>query len=310
MRENRFQISVATGRMTLPVVILFCLLVWIVSLDSWKDIFTLVITALTGYLMIETNTTFTLIRTRTTLPVCIYWSLFATLVFLHPFEWSNFTPLAFLLAVIHLFRSYESSHASSSLFHAFFFLALGSLAFPELLYFTPLFLASTFSFRSLNPKSFFACLLGIAAPYWILFGYAYWNEDLSLVASSWQELFHFQSIDYECWSLSYWISWGFICLLQLVSSIHYFQVSYQDKTRTRVYMSFWVFATHWTTVIALLQPQHLQPLLPVQLICTSFLAAHLFTLTRNRFSSVFFIVTFIGIILLTAYNLWMQFFNS
>ncbi len=310
MRENRFQINVATGRMTLPVVILYCLLVWIMSLDSWQDLGTFGIAALTGYLMIEANTTFTLIRTRTTLPVGIYWSLFAALIFLHPFEWSNFTPLAFLLAVIHLFRSYESSYASSSLFHAFFFLALGSLSFPGLLYFAPLFLASTFSFRSLSLKSFFACLLGIAAPYWILFGYAYWNEDLSLVASPWQELVNFQSIDYGLSPLSYWISWGFVCLLQLISGIHYFQVSYQDKTRTRVYLSFLVVAAHWATAITLLQPQHLQPLLPVQLICTSFLAAHLFTLTRNRFSGVLFIVTFVGIILLTGYNLWMQFFNS
>ena len=72
MRESRFQINVATGRMTLPVAILFCLTIWIVSLDSWKDLGTLGITALIGYLMIEANTTFSLIRTRTSLQVGIY----------------------------------------------------------------------------------------------------------------------------------------------------------------------------------------------------------------------------------------------
>ena len=85
MRESRFQINVATGRMTLPVAILFCLMIWGMSLDSWKDLGTLGITVLTGYLMIETNTAFSLIRTRTSLPVSIYWCLFSALVFLHPY---------------------------------------------------------------------------------------------------------------------------------------------------------------------------------------------------------------------------------
>ena len=309
MRESRFQINVATGRMTLPVAILFCLTIWIVSLDSWKDLGTLGITALIGYLMIEANTTFSLIRTRTSLQVGIYWCLFSALVFLHSFEWSCFAPLAFLMAVMHLYRSYESPYASTSIFHAFFFLAIGSLGFPQLLFFVPLFLFSTFSFRSLSLKSFFGGLLGIVAPYWILFGYAYWKEDLGLFLAPLQELFRFQSIDYGVLPLHQLVSWGFILLLQLVCSIYYFQYSYQDKTRTRIYMSFLVVAGYWGTLIALLQPQHLYPILPIQLICTSFLAAHLFTLTRNRFSGIFFIVTFVGIILLTGYNLWMQYFN-
>ena len=53
MRENRLQINVATGRMTLPVAVLFCLLIWIIGLDSWSELGTLATVALTGYLMIE-----------------------------------------------------------------------------------------------------------------------------------------------------------------------------------------------------------------------------------------------------------------
>lgn len=309
MKEYQFQINVATGRMTLPVAVLCCLFVWIMTLNDWTNLATLVITILTGYLMIEANTAFSLIRTRTTLLGSIYGYLFSALLFLHPFHWDRLTPLAFLLAVIQLFRSYESQHASNHLFHTSFFLALGSMAFPQLLFFVPLFLFSTFNFRSLNLKSFFAGLLGIIAPYWLLFGYAFWNEELSLFLNPLKELLHFQSIDYSLIPLYIWISWGFVSILQLISSIHYFQVSYQDKTRTRIYLFFFIAAGCWTTLITLLQPQHLVPLLPVQLICTSFLTTHLFTLTRNRFSGIFFITTFVSIIAIACYNLWMQFYN-
>ena len=153
MRESRFQINVATGRMTLPVAILFCLMIWVMSLDSWKDLGTLGITVLTGYLMIETNTAFSLIRTRTSLPVSIYWCLFSALVFLHTFEWNCFTPLAFLLAVVHLYRSYESPYASANIFHAFFFLSLGSLAFPQLRSFAPRFLSKELFCRIIGNRN-------------------------------------------------------------------------------------------------------------------------------------------------------------
>ena len=224
MRENRFQINVATGRMTLPVAILFCLMIWVMSLDSWKDLGTLGITVLTGYLMIETNTAFSLIRTRTSLQVGIYWCLFSALVFLHSFEWSCFAPLAFLMAVMHLYRSYESLYASTSIFHAFFFLAIGSLGFPQLLFFVPLFLFSTFSFRSLSLKSFFGGLLGIVNPYWILFGYAYWKEDLGLFLAPYKSCFVSNPLIAEscpCTNgcrggLSFYFSW---CAASTISNI-------------------------------------------------------------------------------------------
>ena len=115
-----FQIQIATGRFTLPVTIVICLLLWIFTLQGWNDLGSIGIIALIGYLMIEANTTFTLIRTRTSLPVCIYWMLATALFFLHGFLRENFVPLAFLIAVMQLFASYESSkHAVYSLHLSF-----------------------------------------------------------------------------------------------------------------------------------------------------------------------------------------------
>lgn len=310
MRENRFQISVATGRITLPVAILFCLIVWILSMDKWLDLATLGITALTGYLMIEANTTLALIRTRTTLPVSLYATVLAACVFLHSLEWDRIAPLAFLLAVIHLYRSYESPHASTSIFHAFFFLALGSMAFAQLLYFIPLFLCSTWSFRSLSVKTICAALLGMAAPYWVLTGYACLYEDWGVVIAPWLEMVDFSTISHTSITTVQGIAWGVVTVLQVGGSICYMQTAYQDKTRTRLYMRFLLIAGWWATAIIALQPQHLSALLPVQVICTSFLTAHWLTLTRNRISNISLIVIIIAIVLLTVYNLWMQFFNS
>ena len=309
MNLNRFQIQVATGRLTLPVVILICLLLWGITFQEWKDCIYLAITAIIGYMMIEINTAFTLIRTRTTMPVCIFWMIATSLFFLHPLEWKNLVPLAFLLSVYQLFRSYESSSPAIPIYHAFFFISLGSLVFPPFIYFSPILWGSMIPFRSLSGKSLLASLLGIITPYWFLFGYCFYFDQMPLFLAPLQEMILFYPIDYGHLTTSEITSWGTITLLLIISGFHYWQMSYMDKTRTRIYHSFLVIVGLYVTLWSILQPNYMRELMVIELICASFLSGHLFTLTRNRFSGIFFIVTFITIILLTIFNLWMQFFN-
>ena len=310
MIGNKLQLDIATGRLTLPVVILLSLFLWIISTQSWTELGSLAIIAATGYLMIEMNTAFYLIRTRTVFQVCIYWYSMTSLFFLHPFSWAQFVPLLFVLAMYQLFHSYESSSAPTWIYHGFLFIGLASLAFPQLLYFVPLFLIGTLSFRSLNAKGLLASFLGLSTPYWFLFGHAFYHDEMHLFYAPFQELSNFYPINYHAIPNHVLVEWGFITCLLLITSIHYLLVSYQDKTRTRTYLSFIVAISIWTAIFIALQPQHIYILLPVQLIGTSYLATHLFTLTRNRFSNIFFLVIILIYITLTSYNLWMLFFNS
>ena len=180
MNLNRFQIQVATGRFTLPVVILMCLLLWGTTFQEWSNLMTLIIISFIGYLMIEANTTFTLIRTRSTLPVCIYGWLASSLLFLHPFTWSNWVPLVFILSVYQLFRSYESPSPTYPIYHAFLLIGLGSLALPQFMVFALLLWGSMIPFRAMNGKSFLASLIGLVTPYWFLFGYAFYFDQMPL----------------------------------------------------------------------------------------------------------------------------------
>lgn len=125
-----------------------------------------------------------------------------------------------------------------------------------------------------------------------------------------QEFIHFQPISYELLGLDRIISCGIITLISLVSSVHYFHVSYLDKVRTRIFLFFLITVEAWIYLLGILQPQHFDLLLQMQIIVGSILTGHLFTLTHNRFTGIFFIITFVLLIVLTIYNLWMQFFNS
>lgn len=307
---DQFQIDVAKGRLTFPIAIIICLLLWIITSHEWQDAISLLACALTAYLLIEINTTFTLIRTRSTLHVSFYVFLTTACLFLHPYQPAVFVPLTFLIAIFQLFRSYESPYPAESIFHAFFFIGLGSLLFPQLLYFVPLFYLGMISFRSLSPKSFFAGLIGLSVPYWFFFGYAFYYDKMDLFYHPLQEIIHFQAISYETLGPVRVVSCGVITFISLVSSVHYFNISYLDKVRTRIFLSFLIAVEAWIYLLGILQPQHFNILLQIQIIAGSILTGHLFTLTRNRFTGIFFIITFVLLIVLTIYNLWMQFFNS
>ena len=310
MNLNRFQIQVATGRFTLPVVVIVCLLLWGISFREWNELASMAIIGFIGYVMIEANTAFTLIRTRTSLPVSIYGWIATALFFLHSFEWINLIPLIFILSVFQLFRSYESSSPTNPIYHTFLFIGLGSLIFPQIVYFVPLFWGSMIPFRAMSGRSFLASLLGVITPYWFLFGYAFVYDKMELFWKPIQEMTHFYPMAYNQLTLPELISWGIITILLIISSIHYGYAAYMDKTRTRIYHSFVAFAGLWATLFSFLQPMHLQELMPIQLICMAFLSGHLFSLTRNRFSGILFIVIFAAFILLMIFNLWMQYFNS
>lgn len=306
----RIQTQVATGRLTLPVTIFVCLLLWFFTFNGWDKFASMGIIALIGYVMIETNTAFNLIRTRTTLPVCIYGWIATSLFFLHPFSWENLVPLTFVLSIYQLFHSYESPSPTNPIYHAFLFIGLGSLALPQFMTFACLWWISMIPFRAIGIKSFLASLIGLITPYWFLFAYAFYFDEMNLFLTPLQKMIHFYPINYSLLSTGEIISWTIITLLLLISSIHYGHIAYKDKTRTRIYHSFLVYTGIWTTLLCVLQPEHLGVWMSIQLICMAFLCGHLFTLTRNRFSGILFIVTFVVFILLMSLNLWMQFFNS
>ena len=88
--KNRFQYQVATGRLTLPVAILLSLVFCGISFQGWESLGAWFMCACVTYLIIELNTTFALIRTRTSLPSAFFLVCFSVCPFLHTFGAGTF----------------------------------------------------------------------------------------------------------------------------------------------------------------------------------------------------------------------------
>lgn len=308
--RNRFQYQIATGRMTLPVAVILTAIVWALSsVHDWLNAGSLLAFGFASYLLLETETKFVLIRTRTTLPAALFLLFYAAIPLLHEATPECVLPALFMLMLLFLFQSYESYYASGVLFQAFFCLGLSSLILPPLVWITPLLYIHTISLRSLNARSFFAGIMGVTLPYWLLFGYFVWTDNLAGIYPYLHRLFRFQPIDYSMLTLTHYVSWGIILLFTIIYSVFYLLSAFKDKVQTRILLRIFIWMGIWLNLLLALQPQYFNAWLSLTLIPASMMSAHYFALTFNRVSRILFNATLILWFLFCLFNLWMHFFN-
>lgn len=328
LRSKRFQNRVTAGRLTLPAAILISVACWILSaillpdmearqssyslwnmfcdfcIPTWASrILCFILYCVIGYFLIGLNNAYAIIRMRASVQTGIYFLLIAVCPSLHILYPGDMAAIAFLVAIYFLFKSYQQVKPTGSLFNSFLFIGLGSLMFPQLTFFIPIFWIGAYCFQSLHPKSFFASLIGWSVPYWFLLGHAYFYGQMELFYHPFRELAAFQPIrlDFQPWELA---TIGYLFLLFIVSSGHCLVAGYEDKIRTRSYLHFLIFLNFCIFVYIGLQPALSTNLLSLLLIGISILTGHLFVLTNSRSSNLFFIFMFAGLFLLFGFNVW------
>lgn len=331
MRNNRLQSRVTAGRFTLPVVILICTVCWIGTsfllpdmnpeketgyalwqsictsgLPSWANrIISFMLYAAIGYFLIELNNTFTIIRMRASVQTSLYFVLVTICPGMHLLYAGDVAAVAFLISLYFLFKSYKELRPVGYIFHSFAFISAGSLLFPQLLYFIPIWLIGAYSFQSLTVRSFCGAIIGISVPYWFLLGHAFFYGQMELFYQPFIELTHFQPIGFgknlQLWEL---VTLIYLFILFIVSAAHCFVSGYEDKIRTRSYLHFLIFLSFCIFLFIFLQPIRCMDLLSLLLIGVSILIGHLFVLTTSKVSNVFFICSIVGLILLFSFNIW------
>lgn len=248
------------------------------------------LTLLTAYLMVEWNNTFSLMRVRSRMTSSTFLLLMAACPLLQTWTTQMLVPLSLLLCYFCLFRSYQKVRAEADFFHAFSFLGLGCLFFPQLLYFVPLLLVSCLvQLRSLSLRSFMACLLGLSLPYWCYAGYSIWHNQLDLTVLHFEQLLTLQMPDYHALTVSQVLSGGFVMAATMLATFHYQRTAYHDKIRTRMFLNLLVTQEYLIILLMVGQPQHFETMLRLLIVNSSPLIAHYLTLAKGRFFHIWFI---------------------
>lgn len=328
MRNRRFQNQITAGRLTLPIAILISVACWVLTaillpesaaqqdhyplwetfsnfcIPFWANrTISFVLYSIIGYFLIELNNTFSIIRMRASIQTAVYFLLISVCPSIHTLYAGDLAAVAFLIALFFLFKSYQQIRPAADIFHAFVFIGIGSLLFPQLMLFVPVFWIGAYNFQSLHPKSFFASLVGWSVPYWFLLGHAFYHGQIELFFQPFQELANFTPIqfNFQPWEMA---TIGYLFILFAVSSGHCLVAGYEDKIRTRSYLHFLIFLNICIFIYILLQPALSVHLLSMLLIGVSILAGHLFALTGSRTSNIFFICALILLFLLFGFNIW------
>ncbi|ANU59322.1 MULTISPECIES: hypothetical protein [Bacteroides] len=333
MRNKSLQSQVTTGRLTLPVVILICALCWVLTyflfpdsiasttskdsssflqstrdllLPGWAErIISFLVCAIIGYFLIELNNQFSIIRMRASMQTAIYFLLVTVCPGMHLLYIGDIVALGSLISIYFLFKSYQQAQAAGYLFYSFFFIGAGSILFPQLTILSVLWLLESYRFQSLTPRSFCGALLGWMLPYWMLFGHAFFYNEMELFYRPFNQLLTFGEVFHlpilQPWELAIL---GYLLVMFIVSAVHCIAAGFEDKIRTRAYLQFLIDLTFFLFLLIALQPIYCSALLPLLIISSSILIGHFFVLTNSKSSNVFFIISLVGLILLFAFNIW------
>ncbi|MCR5129855.1 MAG: hypothetical protein K6C10_00130 [Prevotella sp.] len=285
------------------------------------------ILAISTALIVEINNSNSLIRIYSRLVSCSFLILTLMATFLYPLWREAIVGLLFIVAYLFLLRSYQDKTAVGSIYGVFCALSTSSIFFVQMFYFVPLFwLLMGIRMNSLSWRTFFASLLGIITPYWLIGGYFLYTQDYLTPMRHFMALGQFMPLE-QVFSLNgplvapfftdpvlLYTPRGsvlapiftliFLLLLTLIGMIHFLRQSSRDKLRTQMIYEMFIIVTFAIIVFIALQPQHLNFQLKLLIVNTSMFIGHYLALTNTKLTNIMFFVILFLTMALTGYNLY------
>lgn len=294
MRQHTLRKDVVESNFTLPVMAVVTLLLWAI-VPKWDGALwgTLALTGLMTYVMVEWNNQCQLLRIRTRMNSVTFLTLMSVFPALHTVGLNLIPAFSLVGAYFMLFKAYGLYKPQGYVFHAFFFLSVGSLFFPPLLLVALTLLVScSAQLRVLTLKSFSAALLGLLLPYWIYAAAMAVGMNLWGWEETRHEYFLFRLPDYSEFARWEWFSLAFLGLIGLVSVFSFVTSSYNDKIRTRQYFYTMLLSLVLVVFITLWWTGDFSTTLPLLLTAVTPFVAHYLSLAKGPSMRYWFWVWF------------------
>ncbi len=310
MYEHTFQHRVAVSNATLPIAACLTVAAWMSGdWSDWRLWAGLALTAAMAYFVAVWNSVYMLLRIRSRLVSSTYLVLVAACPFLHRWDVSLIPAACALGVYFLLFRSYQKSRPEPDVFHAFIFYGVGSLFFPQWLYFVPVFWgAMLIRLRSLTLRSISAAVLGLMLPYWALAAYAVWQNRLDTAFLFLSDLLRFDAPSYAGLPLSHVVSFAFVSFYLVLGVVHFSRTAYNDRIRVRMYLRLLITQAVLLGAFLVAQPRHFDVLFPLYVLTASPIIGHYLALVRGRFMGVWFVLSLLlfgGLFVFNSVVPWM-----
>lgn len=325
MSGERSSSNISNGRYSLILIILVSILCWSVTIifkadDVYSDSKTAgllygllqkiaapavlsginyVLVLGVGLLLLWLNQCFSIIRTRTYLPFLFY----MLLITIEPFAFfsleGNIATLFLVIIVFYFFKSYQSEKAVEEAFNIGLLLSLGSLFSVRLLFFIPIIWIGLAYVQALSGKSFFASLVGIFTPYWLVFCWFLYQKDIAGFMEPFFRLFQINFHFVFDFNISDWLKICFSGLITVSAVINFRMHSFRDKIKTRIYFYLILVLIIYVFVLLVLGILPVSEYVGIYCFSVSLFAAHLFATSGSRLSTIFFyllLLLFVGLL--------------
>ena len=247
------------------------------------------LTLLNAFLIAQINNRFTIIRTRTFLPILIFLILMSTWNQTHIMIGSLFGLTLFIFALFNFFNMSRDRKASEQAFTGSFLISVVSLLINPLIFVIPVCWVGFMMFQSFSFRTFLASIFGVLIP-WII----YLSVQYSLVPDFdiTKHINIYLNIDYtfSTYALSEIIYAVAIGIIMLISIIGMYSITNSDAINTRNKLNFLFLLLLSVIVLALLFRNQFASFLPFIALIYSILISHPLTLKQNNFYGILFVV--------------------
>jgi hypothetical protein len=252
------------------------------------------------------NNTFSLLRIRSRMVSTTFILLTSAVPFLFGSMHSGLIYVCFLIALHLLFRSYQDSQATGTLYYAFLCIGIASLTDIHILLFTPVvWILCATQLQSLSWSTWAASLLGLLTPYWIVLPWIVYQRNWALVDTYFSAITQATTFkDYAPLPASVIAVICFTAVLVLISLFHFRQKGYEDRIRTRQFFGFFFIIYLLSTLVLMVRPARLDVITPLIFVSASPIIAHLFATTSSKATNILFVASIAVLFLFTLAGLF------
>lgn len=213
--------------------------------------------------------------------------------------------LFFLIAVAQLLSCSMSEGQEQSVYGAFAILSFSSLFLLQFAYLLPLFLAYLWIGNIFSVKNLFAALLGVATPYWLLFGALFVFPSLdALMIPLKLGVLNISTPAAISFSLQEWVTLAIELLTLVVAVSTFFVSSLPAKPLLRRRLLFLFVLNAFLLFMPFVVPQDYALLLVWRLPVDAVLVAYVLSMKVTRLSNIYFIVLNILWLVIAALCIW------
>jgi hypothetical protein len=257
---------------------------------------------LQGYLLVRLNTRFIFINNRTYLPVLFFIMITASIPELQRLNPVIFSGFFMVLALEKIFDSYGNSGVDYNIFLASFYLSVGALFYPFLIFFMFTVWISLGLLRPFKWREWLFTIIGFLLPVFFIFSFYYLVHDqpLRLIADIKAVIdFKYHAPDYQIPSVIFLA----IILFLIIMASQFILIVYPNKkiiSRKAYSVFLWLFLN--TILVYLLINKASVELLFIGAIPVSFLISHYFTFVKSVFwGNIFLIALFVLLLVIQTW---------